>query len=167
MDQPQLFTDSRYLFMHRIELVEGGVHQQPGSLQPARHSRGGRPVTNPALVNTTSPSHCTRKQYPNPRADPAVWPVLARSLVAAAVEDKKGRRGAGAATRHRHPHPGPAAEERHLFFFPASQPARALRSTIAFASSDRVPRHTRRGGSGTTGGPRRTAHSSSRSCGAG
>lgn len=111
MDQPQLFTDSRYLFMHRIELVEAGVHQQPGSLQPARHSRGGRPVTNAALVTTTSPSHCTRKQYPNPRADPAVWPVLARSLP---PPWKTRKEDAGQVRPPVTLTPGPAAEERHF-----------------------------------------------------
>lgn len=158
MDQPQLFTDPRYLFMHRSELVEAGVRQPPGSLQPARHSRGGRPVTNAALVTTTSPSHCTRKQYPNPRADPAVWPLLARCR-------RRGRQERKTRGRCGHPSPSPPAPPPKKGIFPPA--TRALRSTIAFASSDPVARHTRRGGSGTTGGPRRTAHSSSRSCGAG
>lgn len=111
MDQPQLFTDPRYLFMHRSELVEAGVRQPPGSLQPARHSRGGRPVTNAALVNTTSPSHCTRKQYPNPRADPAVWPLLARSLP---PPWKTRKEDAGQVRPPVTLTPGPAAEERHF-----------------------------------------------------
>lgn len=162
MDQPQLFTDSRYLFMHRSELVEGGVHQQP-----ARHSRGGRPVTNAALVTTTSPStvHVSNIQIPA-RIRLSGLCSLARSLPPpwkTRKEDAGQVRPPVTVTLT----PAPPPKKGICFFFPASQPARALRSTIAFASSDRVPRHTRRGGSGTTGGPRRTAHSSSRSCGAG
>jgi hypothetical protein len=46
MDQPQLFTDSRYLFMHRIELVEAGVHQQPGWQLAAGTAQQRRPPSN-------------------------------------------------------------------------------------------------------------------------
>lgn len=101
---------------------------------------------------------CERKQYPNPRANPAVVRALPPPWQARKEDAGQVRCGRPSPS----PHPGPAAEESPCFFHtthPRStprSPSPSLNPSPSHASRGTAPRATRLAacGTGSTSGPR-------------